>query len=109
MNLRELLEKYKSVSLELIKEIKEEANTEDLMERRQYLLSEIEKNDLYKEEKMEIGKELNILNIENQVKEAIVEEQRQVKEEIRKIRIKKQANKGYGANKNSINFFNTKV
>ena len=58
---------------------------------------------------MKIGKEFDILNVENQVKEAIEEEQRKVKEEIRKMRMKKQANKGYGANVNSINFFNTKV
>ena len=109
MNLREVLEKYKSVSLNLIKEIKEEVNTEDLIEKRQALLSEIEKNDLSKEEKMEIGKEFNILEVENQVKQAIEEEQKKVKEEIAKIRIKKQANKGYRENINSINFFNTKV
>lgn len=109
MELRELLEKYKGISLELIKEIREDANTEELMEERQNLLTEIERNDLSKEEKIAIGKEFNILEVENQVKESIEEEQRKLKEEIRKISIKKQANKGYRENINSINFFNKKV
>ena len=109
MDLRQILEEYKSVSLDLIKEIKEDANTEELMGKRQELLNKIVEIDLSKEEKMEIGKEFDILNLEKQIKVAIEEEQRKVKEEIRKIRIKKQSNKGYGANINSINFFNTKV
>ncbi|NKF06931.1 flagellar protein FliT [Clostridium gasigenes] len=109
MDLRELLEKYKSVSLDLIKEIKEEANAEELMEERQNLLNKIVEIDLSKEEKIKIGKEFDILNLEKQVKEVIEEEQRKVKEEIRKTIMKKQANRGYGANLNSINFFNTKV
>ena len=109
MSLREMLELYKDVSLKLIEEIKEEANTEELMEKRQVLLNEIEKLDLPKEEKKIIGEEINILEVEKLVKEAIEEEQRKVKEEIRNIRIKKQANKGYGANINSMNFFNKKV
>ena len=109
MRLREILELYKDISLKLIEEIKEEANTEELMEKRQMLLNKIEKIDLSKEEKKIIGEEVNIFEVEKLVKEAIEEEQRKVKEEIRNIRMKKQANKGYGANINSVNFFNRKV
>ena len=109
MRLREILEVYKDISFKLIEEIKEEANTEELMEKRQMLLNKIEKIDLSKEEKKIIGEEVNIFEVEKLVKEAIEEEQRKVKEEIRNIRMKKQANKGYGANINSVNFFNRKV
>ena len=109
MTLRDVLEKYRSVSLDLIKEIKEKANVEELMEERQRLLNEVCESDFPKEEKFRIGKELKILEIEDQVKETIEEEQRKVRDEIRKMRVKKQASKGYGANINSINFFNRKV
>ena len=109
MELRCVLEKYKSVSLDLIKEIRGEANTEKLMEERQQLINKIVEIDLSKEEKMKIGKEFDILNLEKQVKEVIEEEQRKVKEKIREIGIKKQANKGYGSNINTVNFFNRKV
>jgi len=109
MELIGVLEKYKSVSLDLIKEIRGEANTEKLMEERQKLINKIVEIDLSKEEKMKIGKEFDILNLEKQVKEVIEEEQKKVKEKIREIGIKKQANKGYGSNINSINFFNRKV
>lgn len=109
MELRGVLEKYKSVSLDLIKEIRGEANTEKLMEERQQLINKIVEIDLSKEEKMKMGKEFDILNSEKQVKEVIEEEQRKIKEKIREIGIKKQANKGYGSNINTVNFFNTKV
>lgn len=109
MELREILEEYRVISLELIREIKEEANTEELMGKRQALLNKIVEIDLPKEEKVRIGKEVNILDIEKEVKKALEEEQRKVKEEIREMRIKKQANRGYGKNINSINFFNKKV
>lgn len=109
MDLREFLTKYKEISLELIEEIKEDANTEELLNKRQELINKIVESNLSKEEKVKIGNEFNILKIENKVKESLELEQRKVKDEIRELHIKKQANKGYGKNINSINFFSTKV
>lgn len=109
MMLKEILEEYKSLSLELIIEIKEEANTEEIMEKRQLLLNRVAEVNLAKEEKKKICEEVNVFEVEKLVKEAIEEEQRKVKEEMKNIRIKKQANKGYGANINAMNFFNRKV
>lgn len=109
MDLRDILKKYKEISMELIEAIKEDANIDELLDARQELLKEIVKNNLSQQEKKAIGKEFDILKMEELVKEALEKEQSKVKDEIRELHLKKQANKGYGKNINSINFFSTKV
>lgn len=112
MELRRLLLEYKGITEEFIK-IMEEENYElqgdDLLSKRETLLSELKTMDLDKEEFLKISKELALITLEEKASKLLNSEKNKIKEEIFNLKNNRNAAKTYGVNFKNINFINKEV
>jgi len=112
MELRRLLLEYKGITEEFIN-IMEEENYElqgdDLLSKRETLLSELKTMDLDKEEFLKISKELELITLEEKASKLLNSEKNKIKEEIFNLKNNHNAAKTYGAGFKNINFINKEV
>ncbi|KAI3350324.1 flagellar protein FliT [Clostridium botulinum] len=108
MNL-DVFNEYKEINLEIIKSIKEDKENEALFEKREEVIEKIFCLNLEKSQikKIYIEKKLDILDKELEC--VLKDKMLSVKEEIRKISSKKQANLGYATANRGSNFFSKRV
>lgn len=109
MNTRSILEEYKEISLRLLEDIKNDKDVSELMKMRDDILKKLGDLEVSVEEKRQVVEELEILQLEKKIKEAIEEEKGKVKEELRNIQKRKTANREYAAVNSKVNFFSTKI
>lgn len=110
MELRRLLEQYKGASLKLIDSLNnDDDNGELLVKKREELLEHLKESEFFKEELIAIANELELVQIEKKVMDAIMEARENVKGEIVKLKKKKEANRTYGTDFKNISFINKKI
>lgn len=108
--INDVLENYKKITEEIISNIKNDVDVNNLMDKREELI-----NKLFEDEKININniKEIylskGLVDLDKKLEVAIKEEQLKVKEEIRDLHKRKNANNAYEKNRQINNFFNTKI
>ena len=108
--IKEYLIKYKSLTEAIIVNIKNNLDAEKLMKKRGEILKVLlEDTNIDKEEVKKLYLDLKLDNLDENLKEEINKAKEKNKEEIRKIKQTKNANKAYGKNINTTNFFNKKI
>ncbi|WP_017211311.1 hypothetical protein [Clostridium beijerinckii] len=111
MNVREYLEEYKSVTLDLMEIIKRRDNQgEDLIKQRDKIL-EIMRNssDIDKEEIKIIGNSLGLLELEKELQDLSQKEKVKIRKEIEMLKKSKQANMNYNRIENKSRVFNKSI
>ena len=108
--IKDKLLKYKNITEAIIVNIKNDLDVEEFMKKREEILKDlIEDINLEKEDIKKIYLELKLDNLDRDLKEEINKAIEINKEEITNIKNQKNANKAYGRNINTINFFNKKI
>ncbi|WP_300383489.1 flagellar protein FliT [Clostridium sp.] len=107
--IEEILEDYKKITEKIILNIKNDIDIISLMDQREKLIKELFINENNKEKVKEIYLSKGLLNLDEKLKISIDEEQIKVKEDIRNLHIRKNANNAYEKNKTINNFFNAKI
>lgn len=109
MELRESLETYKNLSLELIDRIKNEEEFEELFIKRQNIINNLKDLDFDQSEFKEIFESLGILNIEEELQKTINEEKLKIKKKINFIKITREARQKYENAQFKPTFFNKTI
>lgn len=101
MNIEELFEKYKEISLNIIPAIGENdlEKLDNLLLERSEILKEISKSNQTKEDLKKLYEEYDLAKIDEDMKQKFDFSLNEVKQELLKIQKRKQASQGY----NSIN------
>lgn len=110
--LREKLLQYKNLTEELITAVNnEEPDAIDgLFQKRQYIIDEIDASGYNGDEFRRIAEEFQLLNKSKQLEDAIYKKKDEMRENLRKLKERKVANKSYYNSSNSIkSFFNTRI
>lgn len=104
------MEQYRDVSVRLINSLKNDGDDGELLiEEREKLLGYLKRTEFSKNDLIAIADELDLVEIEKQVTEAISKVRNLLKEEISELNIKRNANRSYGNNFSSISFINKKI
>jgi len=109
MNLRTLLEEYKNITVILIEKAKKDEDLTDLISKSNYILAEAKKTDYTKKELEEILMELNIIELENELRFTIKKEMVQIKKKIENIRTTKIARETYRNQRRNLKLFIAKA
>ncbi len=112
MELRELLLEYKEITEKFIKVIEEgnyEVYGEDLLNKREDLLSELKIMDFDKMKLREVSKDIDLIALEEKASKVLNAEKNKIKEEIFNLKNNHNAAKTYGAGFKNINFINKEV
>lgn len=105
-----ILEKYKKVTEDIIVNIKNDLDIDELMNKREDLIKELFKDEnINKEEIKKTYLSKGLEELDKKLKLVIEEQQLKVKEEIRNIHKRKNANNAYEKNRRVNNFFSTKI
>ena len=107
--INELLNEYKSITISIIEKISNDEKALNLMEKRKELIKEIFLEENNREEIKKAYLDMDLLDLDEKLKNAIDNEKFLVKEEIRNIHKMKNANNAYGKNRKVNNYFNTKI
>ena len=107
--MRKLLQEYKEISKELLREIrKENLNIVfKLSEERQQILYKL--SGMTIDKTIDLEKEFNIFSLDNEIQEEIKKQRIDIKEEIDKTKRQKIANSVYGRQFEDIYFLNKKI
>lgn len=107
--MRKLLQEYKEISKELIREIKKENLNEafKLSEDRQQILYKL--SGMTIDKSIDVEKEFNIYSLDNEIQEEIKKQRIEIKEQIDEIKRQKMANSVYGRQFKDIYFLNKKI
>jgi len=103
--LKLLLEEYKELTLKLMSKVEDIEQLQMLLDERQKVLDEIEVINNDKKAFTVIAKELNLIELEEEVKNKLENEKIKVKKELDNLRRQRQANKSYATINKDINFF----
>lgn len=107
--MRKLLQEYKEISKELIREIKKENLNEafKLSEDRQQILYKL--SGMTIDKSIDVEKEFNIYSLDNEIQEEIKKQRIGIKEQIDETKRQKMANSVYGRQFKDIYFLNKKI
>lgn len=107
--MRKLLQEYKEISKELLREIrKENLNIVfKLSEERQQILYKL--SGMTIDKTIDLEKEFNIFSLDNEIQEEIKKQRIDIKEEIDKTKRQKMANSVYGRQFEDIYFLNKQI
>lgn len=107
--MRKLLQEYKEISKELIREIKKENLNEafKLSEDRQQILYKL--SGMTIDKSIDVEKEFNIYSLDNEIQEEIKKQRIEIKEQIDETKRQKMANSVYGRQFKDIYFLNKKI
>lgn len=109
MNLKESLESYKNVSLELLDKIKNDKDYEGLLEKRKNIIKNLESINFAQDEFKEIFASSGISNIEDELQKTINEEKIKIKRKINCIKITREAREKYENAQFKPTFFNKTI
>jgi hypothetical protein len=105
MNLRTLLVEYKNTTLILIEKAKKDEELTDLISKSNAILEEAKKIEYTENELEEILKELNIVELENELRLTIKKEMVKIKKKIENIRTTKMARQTYRNSRRDLRLF----
>lgn len=112
MELKQKLEGYRDITLELIRTLEKEKFDllEQLIDKRQTFLAEIDTLDYNKEEFRELCDYFSLLKLQEKLDILIKQKQREIKDDLNNIIYEKSANKAYNRNfYDSNRFLNKKI
>jgi len=112
MELRELLLEYKNLTekfIEVVENEKYELYGDELLNKREILLSELKTMSFDKKELMKISEEINLMTLEEHASKVLNAEKNKIKEEILTLKNNHNAVKNYGNAFKNINFINKEV
>lgn len=109
MNLREYLEEYKALTLDIMEEIRENGNISGLIEEREYILKSINNLNFDKEEIKRIGNSLNLINLEEDLCKMYNQEKVRIKQKIQNVKDSRRINNNYNSIENISRVFNKSV
>lgn len=100
-----LLEEYKELTLKLMSDIEEVDKLDKLLDDRQKLLDEIEVINVDKKAFTIMAKELNLIELEEELKNKLEDQRIKVRKDLDTLRRQRQSNKSYVTINREINFF----
>lgn len=109
MCLKEYLEKYKVLTLELMDEIKRDGEIGIFIKKREEILNLVSSLDFEKEEIRTISDSLNLLKLEEEIHKLVNKERIEVKRQIDNIKRIKKANANYNSFENRAMVFNKMI
>lgn len=109
MKLSEYLERYRTLTLELMDEIQKDGEINSLIKEREDILKSINDLNFDKEEIKKIGNSLNLLELEEKLQNLTKKEKVKVKKEIENLKKVKQANTNYNSIENKSRVFNKTI
>lgn len=109
MDLREYLEKYRTLTLGLMDAVQKDLDADLLIEKREEILKSINSLDFDKEEINEIVNSLNILGLDEELQNLIKKEKVKVKKQIETLKKARQANNNYNSFENKARLFNKSI
>jgi uncharacterized Zn finger protein len=113
--MKELVQKlaeFKQITLELIKALQKDEiyKLDDILDRRQIVIEDMEKLQYTAEEFADICAELDILNLQHKLLELMQQSKENTKQELNKIQITKNANNNYNKSfYNNAGTFNKQI
>lgn len=109
MELKEYLEEYKSLTLQLIEINKRDEKINLLIKQREDILEKISKLKYTKEEINELERSLGLLELEEKLKALFETEKVQVKKEIDNLKKMRVAQRNYGGLENKSRIFSKTI
>lgn len=109
MNLEEYLKNYRDITIQLINNVNKEDKLNALLEKRQNIIDNMKTSNFEREEIQKLIKSLGILQLEQKLIISLDEEKKIVKEQIRCLKITKEARTKYENTQFKPNFFNKKI
>ncbi len=107
--IEKILAEYRDITEKIIKDINNDEEVMDLMEKREELINTLFNNEENKYKIRELYLEKGLLNLDKELKISIDKERNKVKEEINNIHKIKSANNAYERNRKNNSFFNVKI
>lgn len=105
-----ILDNYKKVTEDIIKNIKSDLEVDKLMDKREELIKELFKNENLSSNDIKIAYiSKGLLELDQNLKLVIEEQQHKVKEEIKSLHKIKNANNVYEKNRKINSFFSVKI
>lgn len=95
MELEKILEEYKTLTMEMLKEIDNAERLVALLDKRQETIDAIRKNNFQQKDLIELVNELNLLELDKQLKNNIEKEQLKTKKALTNVRRLRQARRSY--------------
>lgn len=95
MTLEGYLKEYKALTLDLMEKINTSGNIRYLVEEREEILTAINNSNFDEDEIKRIGKELNLIELEKQMKKMLEFEKTNIKRKIANLKKMQQGNNGY--------------
>lgn len=109
MNLREYLEEYRALTLDLMDEIQKSAEITSLIKEREHILEVINSFNFDKEEIMAIAGSLNLVNLEEELQLIYKKEKVKVRKQIENIKRARKINTNYNTIENIYRVLNKNV
>lgn len=109
MDLHEYLEKYKTLTLDIMKEVQKSGEVDFLIEERENIINLINSGDFDKEEIKFIGGSLNLLELEEELQIICKKEKVKVRNQIEQVKAAKTINNNYNNIENRARVFNKSV
>ena len=108
MELSELLEFYRTISLEMAEKIRNQEDISLLLNKRQEIIAKINEGNFSREEICTYLKDFNIIEIDDELQKKLKEQMTVVKKEIKRIKQSKMAYNKYADFNASAAIFSTK-
>jgi Spy/CpxP family protein refolding chaperone len=109
MNLREYLEEYRALTLDLMDEIQKDGQISSLLDEREYIIELINGLNFDKEEIKIIGNSLNLAELEAELQLVYKKEKVKVKNQMENIKKARQVNTNYNTIENTSRVFNRTI
>lgn len=109
MNLREYLEEYRALTLDLMDEIQKDGQISSLLKEREYIIKLINSLNFNKEEIKTIGNSLNLGELEKELQLLYKKEKVKVKKQIENIKKARRINTNYNTIENTAMVFNKTI
>lgn len=107
--IEKILEDYKNITEKIIKDIDNDEEVIRLMEEREELIKILFEDEENIEKIKDLYLSKGLLNLDEELRLSIDKERLKVKKEIKNIHKIKNANNAYGKNRQTNNFFSTKI
>lgn len=109
MDLREYLEEYRNLTLDLMGQIQKDGEVSSLIKKREDTLKSINSLNFDKGEIKRIGNLLNLLELEEELQNIIKKEKVKVRKQIEILKKAKQANTNYNSIEDKARVFNKSI
>lgn len=109
MELREYLEEYRTLTLNLMESVKKDEEVTSLIIKREVILKSIDSLNFDKEEIKKIGTSLSLLELEEELENVVKREKVDIKKQIEALKKLKQANTKYNSIEDKARILNKSI